>query len=515
MDSRVRGNDSGEGGILSAKITAAGEIPIYIGMVKNDGGEAGVLRESLEFSRIFFAKNDEGGRVLYNGGMQTPVDVVVLAAGRGSRLRTDMPKPLLPLAGEPLIAHVLAAAEKLRPRNMVVVVPSGDEAVRNAAREYSVRNIAFAVQLKPNGTADAARCGAEKVAADGIVLILCADAPLISVESLRRLKNAAKTRPALLSFYAENPAGYGRIVRNQKIVAAIVEEKDARGDVCAIREVFAGAIAAPAKWCRQNLARIRASRGGEMYLTDLAALAFAQNNAACTVPVAAAEAAGINTFSELARAENEIRRRRTAALMAQGVRVADPARTDLRGNVRAGRDSEIDINTVLQNVVLARGVKIGAHCVITDCRIGADARIEPFCHLHGATIGARCTVGPFARIRPQTQMQTGAHVGNFVELKNARLGAGVKAGHLAYLGDAEIGANANIGAGVISCNYDGRRKHKTVIGADSFVGSDTQLIAPVRVGRGAYIAAGTTLTKDAPPDALTWSRIPQTSRKKR
>ena len=202
-------------------------------------------------------------------------------------------------------------------------------------------------------------------------------------------------------------------------------------------------------------------------------------------------------------------------MLARGVRIADPARVDFRGEVRAARDAEIEVNVILQDTQLARGAKIGAHSILENCEVGADARVEPFCHLRGAKIGARCVVGPFARIRPHTRLHSGARAGSFVELKNARLGAGAKAGHLAYLGDAEVGANANIGAGAITCNYDGKRKHGTVIGADAFVGSGAQLVAPVRVGRGAYIAAGTTLTKDAPPGALTWSRVAQTSRRKK
>ncbi len=449
--------------------------------------------------------------------MRIPVDVVVLAAGRGTRLNSGTPKPLLPLAGEPLVAHVLSAAKRLRPRRIVVVVPPDAAAIEDAARA-SFAAAEFVVQPRPRGTADAAKRGMQTLGEDGAALIMCADAPLITAASLRRLRNAAASRLALLTFIAENPAGYGRIVREKNKVSAIVEDRDARGLQREIREVFAGTVAAPARFLKRHLARVRASSGagggGEMYLTDLAA-ACAQTAAAATIETEEAEAAGINTLSELASAESVLRRRRAEEILAKGARIVDPLRADFRGEVRVSRDVEIDVNVVLQNTVLARDAKIGAHCVLIDCKIGADARVEPFCHLHGADIGARCVVGPFARIRPRTRMDAEARAGNFVELKNARLGAGVRAGHLAYLGDAEIGANANIGAGVITCNYDGRRKHKTIIGADSFVGSDSQLVAPVRVGRGAYIAAGTTLTKDAPGGALTWSRTAQTSRRKK
>ena len=447
--------------------------------------------------------------------MAKPLDIIILAAGRGSRLRAETPKPLLPLAGEPLLAHVLSAAAALRPRRIVIVVSADSQAVQETAREKFAK-VEFAVQKTPRGTGDAARCGAAVLNDNGTALILCADAPLLEKSVLRKLANAAAKTPALLTFIAKNPRGYGRVLRENKHITAVVEDKDASAKQKQIDEVFAGALAAPCNWLKRAVRRLRANnKAGELYLTELAELANRDKLPAAAITAEETEATGINTLQDLAIAEAYLRQRRAAALMTQGVGIVDPARIDLRGHVRAGRGTMLDVNVVLENTTLARNVAVGAHCVITDCAIGEGARILPFCHLEGAKIGAECVIGPYARVRAPTTIGKGARIGNFVELKNANIGAGTKAGHLSYLGDVNTGEHANIGAGVITCNYDGRKKHKTDIGAEAFIGSDSQLIAPVRVGQGAYIAAGTTLTKDAPPGELTWSRTLQTSRRRR
>ncbi len=451
-------------------------------------------------------------------GADMPLDIVVLAGGRGRRLRSETPKPLLALADTPLIAHVIAAAAKLSPRRIVAVVPPDAPGLRAAAQNACAAQVEFAAQPVPRGTADAARCGAKLLGDDGVILTLCADAPLLAAQTLQQMRRrAAAGALALMCFHAKNPRGYGRIVREAGKISAITEEKDATPSQRKITEVFAGALAAPGAWLKPALAKIRPSASGaELYLTALAEAARRQNIPRESVLAAEEEARGINTPEEFAAAETSLRRRRARELMAQGVRLADPARIDIRGEVRAGRDVEIDVNVILSGaVVLGRGCRIGANCVIADCVLGAETQIAPFCHLRGAHIGSRCQIGPFARIRPQTSVKAESRIGNFVEIKNSVLGARVKAAHLAYLGDAEIGAEANIGAGAITCNYDGKRKHKTHIGAGAFIGSDVQLIAPVRVGRGAYIAAGTTLAKDAPAGMLTAARVAQISRKKR
>lgn len=447
--------------------------------------------------------------------MAKPLDIIILAAGRGSRLCAEIPKPLLPLAGEPLLAHVLSTASALRPRRIVIVVSADSEAVRETA-QTNFAKVEFVVQKTPKGTGDAARCGSALLEDDGTALILCADAPLLEKSILRKLANAATKTPAFLTFIAKKPHGYGRILREKKQIIAVIEDKDASAQQRQIDEVFAGALAAPSNWFKRAVQCLSSNnKAGEFYLTELAELAKQDKVSATAVIAEETEAAGINTLQDLAVAESYLRQRRAAALMAQGVNIIDPARIDLRGQIRAEHGATVDVNVVLENTTLARDVVIGAHCVITDCMIGEGSQILPFCHLHGAKIDAECVVGPYARVRASTTIGKGARIGNFVELKNANIGAGAKAGHLSYLGDVNVGEHANIGAGVITCNYDGKQKHKTDIGADAFIGSDSQLVAPVRIGRGAYIAAGTTLTKDAPPGELTWSRTMQTSRRRR
>ena len=443
--------------------------------------------------------------------MPKPLDIMILAAGRGQRLRNNTPKPLLPLAAEPLIIHILNTATKLRPRRIIIVIAPNAESLQTTAQEHTPTT-EFVVQKIPRGTGDAAKCGVANLSADGTTLILCADSPMLTAPTLRKLTTAANNKLALLTFLAQNPNGYGRIIRNNNTVAQIVEEKDTTAAQRQINEVFAGTLAAPTAWLQTELRKLRANNAAnEIYLTDVATAA--QQTTALIAPEQ--EAAGINTMCELAAAENRLRQQRTATLMNQGVHIIDPNRIDLRGQIRAAAGTTIDINVILHNTTIAANAHIGAHCVIHNCNIGAEAQILPFCHLHGATIGKKCIIGPFARLRPTTTIKTNARIGNFVEIKNTAVGENAKAGHLAYLGDATIGDNANIGAGVITCNYDGKQKHQTLIGKNAFVGSDSQLVAPVQIGQNAYIAAGTTLTKNAPEGHLTSSRMSQTSRRRR
>lgn len=446
--------------------------------------------------------------------MEASADIVVLAAGRGSRMRSAMRKPLLHLAGEPLLAHVLSVAKQIRPRRIIVVVPPDSEEERaTAAKAFPAAE--FAVQPAPRGTADAAARAAAMLRGPGIALVLCADAPLLSAISLRKMRRIAESgRLALLTFEASSPQGYGRVARDKTgAVSAIVEERDANAAQKKIQEAFAGALAAPAEWLRRSLGKIRTGKAsGEKYLTALAEIALREGSPAAAVRAPEAEAAGVNTPAQLAEAEHALRLRRAAELMARGVSIADPARADFRGTVRAAAGARIDVNVILHDSSLGAGCEIGAHSVLIDCKVGPRTRVLPFCHLEGASIGADCSIGPFARIRPGSSIGREARVGNFVEVKNSALEAGAKAGHLAYLGDARVGAAANIGAGAITCNYDGRKKHRTVIGAGAFVGSGAQLIAPVKVGRGAYVAAGTALSRNAPAEHLAIARAPQTVR---
>ncbi len=456
--------------------------------------------------------------------MKAEVDVIILAAGRGSRMRAAAPKPLLPLSGRALVHYVLDAVAAIRPRRVVMVIPSArqspdDANALRAVKHHKLPRIVFAEQPNPRGTADAAQCGLGALpnAKGGAAMIICADSPLITAPTLRKLSAAAnKNMLALLSANTSQPKGYGRIVRDDNNrVRAIVEEKDADAKTRAIGEIYGGALAAPLSWLKIQVPKTDArNKARERYLTDLAKAAAESGFAVKCITGEAEEAFGINTPADLAKAEALMRGRRAEVLMRRGVRLADPSRLDIRGEVRGGAGAFVDANVLFSGrVFIGRDCVIGANCVISDCKIGDNARIEPFCHLHSAVIGRGCVVGPFARLRPQTTMAEGANVGSFVEVKNSTLRANAKAGHLAYIGDAIVGKNANIGAGAITCNYDGSQKHQTIIGDGAFVGSGVELIAPVNIGKGAYIAAGSTITRDAKAGALTVARCRQKTRR--
>ena len=441
-------------------------------------------------------------------------DIVVLAAGAGKRLRSSTPKPLLAVAGKPLLAHVLEAARQLSPQRIIVVAaPESPVAVFAAAE----KDIVIATQKTPKGTADALRCAMPLVRRNGIVLVLCADTPLLSATVLRKLQKSAAAAPVFLTFLTNTPGNYGRVVRDANgKVAAITEFRDASAAQRKINEVYAGVLAAPARMIDGMLSRIGdANAAGERYLTDIAALSATAGVAATAVRCDADDCLGVNTAADLQHAERVWQRRQAEKLMRRGVRLADAARLDVRGEVVAARDVEIDVNVVLGGrVVLSSGCKIGANCVIHDSHIGADTVIEPFSHITQARIGARCKIGPYARLRSGADVAAAVKIGNFVEVKNSKIKSGVKAGHLAYIGDSDVGGNVNIGAGVITCNYDGKNKYRTRIESDAFIGSDTQLIAPITIGRGAYVAAGSTITKDIKANTLVIARARQTVRRR-
>jgi bifunctional UDP-N-acetylglucosamine pyrophosphorylase/glucosamine-1-phosphate N-acetyltransferase len=439
------------------------------------------------------------------------LQIVVMAAGQGKRMHSALPKVLHPLAGRPLVAHVLAAARSLAPRALCLVVGHGGEAVQTA---LAAPDLAFVTQDPPRGTGDAVRLALATLPGDGVTLVANGDCPLIPAATLAAVAElAAGGALALLTARVADPAGLGRVVRSvDGDVRAIVEEKDASPAERAIAEIYTGVLAAPTARLRQWVAALdddNAQR--EFYLTDIVAMAV-RDGARVAAHVAAAEedVLGVNDRAQLAAIERIVQQRQAQALLAAGTWIADPARIDIRGTLTAGRDVRIDVGCVFEgNVTLADDVVVGAHCVLANVSVGAGTTIAPFSHVDGATIGAQARVGPFARLRPGTTLAERAHVGNFVEVKQTSLGAGSKANHLAYLGDATIGRDVNIGAGTITCNYDGVNKHRTVIEDGAFIGSDTQLVAPVTVGRNATLGAGTTLTRDAPPDALTVSRAKQ------
>jgi bifunctional UDP-N-acetylglucosamine pyrophosphorylase/glucosamine-1-phosphate N-acetyltransferase len=444
--------------------------------------------------------------------MNRTLQIAILAAGEGKRMRSALPKVLHLLGGKPLLAHVLETARRLDPHSTCVVY--GEEEVQ---RRFAEDSLVWARQNPPRGTGDALRCALAALPGEEITLVLYGADPLARAATLQQVIEQAKRGAlSLLTAELDDPSGYGRIVRNGAgEVTGIVEHRDATPAERAIREINTGVMAAPTERLRGWLKRIDASNAsGEYYLTDVAALAVRDGATIATTRAASAiEAMGVNSLRELADLERRYQRLQADALLDAGVSLADPARIDLRGTLECGRDVTIDINCIFDgNVTLGDGVRIGAHCLIKDTTIGASTAIAPFSHLEDARIGARCRVGPFARIRPGTALADEVHIGNFVEVKASTFGGGSKANHLSYVGDAVVGRDVNLGAGTITCNYDGAAKHRTVIEDDVQVGSDTQLIAPVTIGRGATIGAGTTVWKDVPPEALVVNEKTQVAR---
>ena len=438
------------------------------------------------------------------------MNVVVLAAGMGKRMRSDLPKVLHPLAGRPMLAHVLDCARSLSPGRIVVVHGHGGDVVRAA---LDAPDLQWAEQSPQLGTGHAVMQALPLLDDTAPTLVLYGDCPLVRPESLQKLLHAAGPEGfAVLTVEPTDPTGYGRIVRSEGEIVRIVEQKDADPVTLAIREINTGILVAPTAALKRWLAALsNDNAAGEYYLTDIVVMAVAEGvRVGSAQPTQAWEALGVNSKSQLAELERLFQRNLALGLMDAGVTLADPARIDIRGHLTCGRDVSIDVNCVFEGeVALDDGVRVGANCVIRDARIAAGTEILPFSHLDGAVVGASARVGPFARLRPGTELGPRAHVGNFVETKNTKMGADSKANHLAYVGDAIVGERVNIGAGTVTCNYDGVNKHQTVIEDDAFIGSDTQLVAPVRVGRGATLGAGTTLTRDAPADKLTVSRAKQ------
>jgi len=440
------------------------------------------------------------------------MNIVILAAGQGKRMHSHLPKVLHPIAGKALAAHVLDTARRLGQSRICLVVGHGGEVVRSA---LAAADVACAVQEPQLGTGHAVMQALPLLDGEGMTLVLYGDVPLIQAATLQRLVQAAGDGLAVLTVDLENPKGYGRIIRDSAgRVQRIVEEKDATPAERLVRETNTGIMALPTARLQDWLSRLSNDNAqGEYYLTDVVALAVADGVPVHTAqPEGEWEVAGVNSKVQLAELERVYQLRLAHGLLEQGVRLADPARLDVRGQLRCGRDVAIDVGCVFEGeVVLEEAVDIGPYCVLKNVTVKAGARIAAFSHLEGAVVGPDAIVGPYARLRPGTELGAEAHVGNFVELKNSILGPGSKANHLAYVGDATVGQRVNIGAGTITCNYDGANKHRTVIEDDAFIGSDSQLVAPVIVGRGATLGAGTTLTKDAPADSLTVSRARQVS----
>ena len=439
------------------------------------------------------------------------LSIVILAAGQGKRMKSELPKVLQPLAGRPLLAHVLDTAARLDAAATYVVFGHGGERVRAALPDAPVNWVLQAEQL---GTGHAVQQAMPSIPDDHLVLVLYGDVPLLRAETLQGLVALAGPKAlALLTVTLEDPTGYGRIVRDARgRVRRIVEQKDATARELKIREGNTGVLAAPARLLRRWLGRLRnANAQGEYYLTDVIAMAVRERLK--VTPLAApdeVEVLGVNDKLQLAELEAAYRRRRAEELMRAGVTVIDPARLDVRGEVTVDSDVLLDVNVVLRGPVhLGRGVRVGPNSIISGTRVGAGTEIRANCVIEDAVIGADCQVGPYARVRPGTELAAGVHLGNFVEVKNSTLGAGSKANHLTYLGDTSVGAGVNVGAGTITCNYDGVNKWRTEIGDRAFIGSGSMLVAPVTIGHDATIGAGSTITKDAPPAQLTLERSRQ------
>jgi bifunctional UDP-N-acetylglucosamine pyrophosphorylase/glucosamine-1-phosphate N-acetyltransferase len=440
------------------------------------------------------------------------LSIVILAAGKGTRMKSALPKVLHELAGLSLLGHVLATAESLIPKNICVVYGHGGEQLRAAFAHKPA--IAWCLQEPQQGTGHAVMQALDSIKGTETALILYGDVPLLRRETLLPLLEKARTGAlAVVTAEVEEPAGYGRIVRNADgAVVSIIEEKDADAATKRIREINSGIMAMPARRLESWLQRIdNRNAQGEYYLTDIVALAVQDE-----VPVRpqlvsdATEILGINSRAQLAELERFVQKKSAHYWMEQGVTLKDPARFDIRGEVEIGRDVIIDVDVILEGkVIIGEGVRIGPFCTIRDCEIGSGTEIRSHSVLDGVKLGKQCIVGPFARLRPETVLHDNAHIGNFVEVKKSTVGENSKANHLSYIGDTDIGRDVNIGAGTITCNYDGVNKHKTVIEDGVFVGSDTQLVAPVTVGKNATIGAGSTITKNVPADNLALSRVPQ------
>lgn len=446
---------------------------------------------------------------MHNGKLE----VIILAAGQGTRMRSALPKVLHVIGDRPLLAHVIATAEQLNPVAIHVVYGHGGEQVRAQLNQVAVNWVEQAEQL---GTGHAVAQALPAVDPESTVLILYGDVPLVRRETLAGLVAAAVARGfALLTVKLDDPTGYGRIVRDASgEVKRIVEQKDADAQTLAICEGNSGMMALSGRHLSGWLARLDNDNSqGEYYLTDVIAMAVAEG--ACVEGIVANdvdEVLGVNDRLQLAHLERALQRRNAEALMRAGVTLIDPQRFDLRGTVECGQDVVLDVGVILEGEVrLGDRVRIGANTILRNVTIGSDSEVLPMSLLEQAEVGQRCTIGPFARLRPATVLGDGAKVGNFVEIKKSTIGAGSKVNHLSYIGDTEMGSGVNVGAGAITCNYDGANKHRTVIGDGAFIGSDSQLVAPVVVGAGATIGAGSTITKDTPEQTLSLSRSRQLS----
>jgi bifunctional UDP-N-acetylglucosamine pyrophosphorylase/glucosamine-1-phosphate N-acetyltransferase len=437
----------------------------------------------------------------------TSLNIIILAAGKGTRMHSNTPKVMHEIGGKPILAHVINCAKTLNPQKIIIVYGYGGEIVREA---FSKENIFWVNQAEQLGTGHAVQQAVPYLDKDATTLIMLGDVPLVDAETCKSLVVLANNQLAILSFNNQNPTGYGRILREiSGNVSAIIEHKDASLAQRNITEVNTGIMAMPNMHLTKWLSKITNNNvQGEYYLTDIVELAVQQGvDVVAEITADEWSVTGINSKTDLAQIERIYQSRIAQKLLLQGITLKDPARLDVRGILNCGRDVEIDVNCIFEgNVSLGDNVKIAANCVIKNADIASGAYIAPFTHIDESQIGENSRIGPYARLRPGTRLAAETHIGNFVEIKNSQVDIGSKINHLSYVGDTTVGKNVNIGAGTITCNYDSVNKHRTNIEDDAFIGSDTQLVAPVTIGKGATIAAGSTITKDAPANQLTLCR---------
>lgn len=439
------------------------------------------------------------------------MNIVILAAGMGKRMRSALPKVLQPLANKPMLGHVLEKARQVKDASrIIVVIGHGAEAVKDYLKDQT--DIVFALQEQQLGTGHAVMQALPFCQEHEPTMVLLGDVPLIDTQTLNELAENAAQDLGLLTVCLDNPTGYGRIVRERGAVTSIVEQKDANAEQLKIQEVNTGIMVLPTRYLNKWLTGLSNQNSqGEYYLTDVIAAAVedgvAIHTASAQDPM---QVEGVNSKVQLATLERAYQRKQAQKLLDAGVTLMDPARIDIRGELICGHDVTIDVGCIFEGrVVLGNGVKLGAYCVLKNVEISADTQVLPFCHFEDAQVGSQARLGPYSRLRPGTTLADSTHIGNFVEIKKSNIGEGSKVNHLTYIGDTDMGADVNVGAGTITCNYDGVNKFRTTIKDRAFIGSDTQLVAPVVVGEGATIGAGTTLTKDAPDGELTLGRARQ------
>ncbi|WP_291370462.1 MULTISPECIES: bifunctional UDP-N-acetylglucosamine diphosphorylase/glucosamine-1-phosphate N-acetyltransferase GlmU [unclassified Acinetobacter] len=439
--------------------------------------------------------------------------VIILAAGKGTRMRSSLPKVLQPLAGRPLLGHVIETAKKLNAQNIITIFGHGGDLVQQA---FAQENVQWVEQAEQLGTGHAVKVTLPVLPSDGVSLILSGDVPCISQETLEKLLAVSReTGIGLVTLTLADATGYGRIVRENNKIQAIVEHKDANDTQRQIQEINTGIYCVSNAKLHQWLPRLSNNNAqGEYYLTDIVAMAIADGLEVASVePERAFEVEGVNDRLQLAALEREFQAYQAKLLMQQGVHIIDPSRFDLRGNLVVGQDVRIDINVIIEgNCELGDNVEIGAGCVIKNSKIASGTKVQPYSIFDNAVVGEDTQIGPFARLRPGAKLANEVHIGNFVEVKNSIIGLGSKANHFTYLGDAEVGAGSNIGAGTITCNYDGANKFKTIIGDSAFIGSNSSLVAPVSIGNGATVGAGSVITRDVAENSLAFERSKQVAK---